>query len=133
MTKTYSEKLRDPRWQKKRLKILERDDFTCLNCGEDKKPLNVHHTKYEFGKEIWDYENNTLITVCEECHKYLGDLKKDIKSIIDTHFKIGFVLEYLHNILVDLSCFKAQELIEASELINEMYKKNKKLKKTRDA
>jgi hypothetical protein len=28
--KTYSEKLRDPRWQKKRLQIFERDEFMCV-------------------------------------------------------------------------------------------------------
>ena len=36
----YSEKLRDPRWQKARLKVLERDNWTCVNCGEtERTPL----------------------------------------------------------------------------------------------
>ena len=30
----YSEKLKDPRWQKKRLEILERDNFRCQYCGD---------------------------------------------------------------------------------------------------
>jgi len=31
--KTYGEKLKDPRWQKKRLGLLEKADWTCLFCG----------------------------------------------------------------------------------------------------
>ena len=43
---TYKEKLLDPRWQKKRLEILNRDNFTCQCCGDDKKTLNIHHKYY---------------------------------------------------------------------------------------
>ena len=65
----YNEKLRDPRWQKRRLEIMERDNFTCRVCGRginDGTPLNVHHKKYKKDKEIWEYSNNMLITLCEE-------------------------------------------------------------------
>jgi len=31
---TYSEKLKDPRWQKKRLEILSRDNFTCETANK---------------------------------------------------------------------------------------------------
>lgn len=30
----YSQKLLDPRWQRKRLEILQRDDFTCQVCSD---------------------------------------------------------------------------------------------------
>lgn len=69
----YSEKLRDPRWQKTRLQVMERDSFTCQNCGDDKKTLNVHHCYYEFGKNPWEYEIASLLTLCEECHKGISD------------------------------------------------------------
>ena len=39
--KTYLEKLKDPRWQKKRLEILERDGWKCMACGEKEKTLRV--------------------------------------------------------------------------------------------
>lgn len=42
----YSEKLKDPRWQKKRLEILNRDEFACRFCGDNKSTLNVHHISY---------------------------------------------------------------------------------------
>lgn len=64
---TYSEKLKDPRWQKKRLKILERDNFTCTKCGNDKITLHIHHAKY-LGLP-WEVEDKYLSTICETCHK----------------------------------------------------------------
>lgn len=68
MSKAYSEKLRDPRWQKKRLEILERDEWTCQLCFDTENTLNVHHKVYEKGKEPWDIDNNKLVTLCEQCH-----------------------------------------------------------------
>jgi 5-methylcytosine-specific restriction endonuclease McrA len=64
---TYAEKLRDPRWQKKRLKILERDKWTCLACGSTKKTLEVHHAKYA-GEDPWDTPDGFLVTLCGACH-----------------------------------------------------------------
>lgn len=65
---TYSEKLRDPRWQKMRLQIMERDGFKCRECGDQTKTLNVHHRWYEKGKAPWEYDDFALMTLCEECH-----------------------------------------------------------------
>lgn len=64
---TYLEKLKDPRWQKKRLQILERDDFTCRYCKDTEKTLHVHHMIY--AKAPWLTDNEHLLTLCEDCHK----------------------------------------------------------------
>lgn len=63
----YSEKLKDPRWQKKRLEVLERDGFMCqmCACGE---PLQIHHIKYITGLEPWDYDPKFLVALCAWCH-----------------------------------------------------------------
>jgi glutaredoxin len=67
---TYSEKLKDPRWQKKRLEIFQRDDFKCVYCGDDKNTLHIHHLQYDRShKDPWDYENEKMITLCEYCHQ----------------------------------------------------------------
>jgi len=79
----YSEKLKDPRWQKKRLLILERDDFTCQCCGEDMEPLHVHHIDYRNGCDPWDYDNSELITFCEKCHEWEHKLIK-IRNFFST-------------------------------------------------
>ncbi|MDZ4345946.1 MAG: hypothetical protein U1E51_26330 [Candidatus Binatia bacterium] len=65
----YAQQLRDPRWQKKRLEIMERDGFTCRHCESTKKTLNVHHTYYESGAAPWEYPEHALVTFCEDCHK----------------------------------------------------------------
>ncbi len=64
----YAEKLKDPRWQKKRLEIMERDEFTCQCCKSKDKTLHVHHKTYEFGNDPWDYEDFNFITLCMLCH-----------------------------------------------------------------
>lgn len=66
---TYAEKLRDPRWQKKRLEILDRDGWRCRHCQSDTNTLHVHHTWYERGADPWDYPDSCLVTLCEFCHE----------------------------------------------------------------
>lgn len=66
----YSEKLKDPRWQKIRLKVLERDDFKCVFCGDDKSTLHVHHSVY-FGNNPWDTPSECLDTLCKDCHEFI--------------------------------------------------------------
>ena len=65
----YSDLLKDPRWQKKRLEIFELDRWTCRHCRSKERTLNVHHIQYTVGKKPWEYENDKLITLCEICHK----------------------------------------------------------------
>lgn len=67
--KKYSEKLKDPRWQKKRLNIFERDKWNCQLCHDKESTLHVHHRYYEKGHEPWDYPDMALITLCEFCHQ----------------------------------------------------------------
>lgn len=64
----YSELLKDPRWQKKRLEIFNRDNWTCQECDSTKNELHIHHKKYIQGIKPWEYENSLLITKCKKCH-----------------------------------------------------------------
>jgi len=68
----YSEKLKDPRWQKRRLEIFNRDNWTCQKCGSTTKTLNVHHKGYIYGLDPWEYDDEYLVTVCEDCHSMLS-------------------------------------------------------------
>lgn len=67
--KTYTEKLKDPRWQKKRLEIFERDRYVCQICGRTTRELQVHHWIYRKGMEPWEQPNEDMITVCKNCHQ----------------------------------------------------------------
>ena len=66
---SYAEMLKDPRWQKKRLEVMQRDGFRCQHCLREDKSLQVHHLVYDKDKKPWEYENNQLITLCEDCHQ----------------------------------------------------------------
>lgn len=68
MAKTYFEKLKDPRWQKKRLEVLEMNSWACEQCGDRESTLHVHHRQYFKGREPWEYEAGQLTALCEECH-----------------------------------------------------------------
>ncbi len=66
---SYGQLLRDPRWQRKRLEIMGRDDFKCRLCGDAGNTLNVHHLWYRRGADPWDYPDTALVTTCEGCHE----------------------------------------------------------------
>lgn len=65
---TYEEKLLDPRWQKKKAQILDRDNYKCKSCGSEHITLHAHHIFYLPDTEPWDYKDEDLITLCEICH-----------------------------------------------------------------
>lgn len=69
MAQNYADKLKDPRWQKKRLQIMERDNFTCQCCFSKRNPLTVHHKFYIEGVSPWDYQDLCYITLCDRCHE----------------------------------------------------------------
>lgn len=79
---TYSEKLKDPRWQKRRLAILDRDNFSCCACSDSKTTLHVHHKEYIRGNEPWEYEDSNFQTLCKVCHIVAEHFKKDGGEII---------------------------------------------------
>jgi len=102
----YSEKLKDPRWQKKRLEILERDEWACKRCGNNEKTLHVHHKKYH--KEPWNAKNEDLRTLCEECHKVEPNRISAIKWTQE------YLQDYSYQSLGTLSSI-LQEVKEAEE------------------
>lgn len=74
----YRKKLESPKWQKKRLEILSRDEFKCKCCGNADNKLNIHHIFYPKNKQPWEIENYNLITLCDNCHElwhYVFDSK----------------------------------------------------------
>lgn len=66
--KSYNDLLRSPRWQKKRLEIMQRDNWSCRCCFDTESELHVHHLMYS-AENPWDEENENLITLCSTCHE----------------------------------------------------------------
>lgn len=99
--KPYSEKLKDPRWQKKRLEVMERDDWSCQNCFDNMTTLSVHHIRYIPGRDPWDYPEKLLVTLCDNCHKYEYENRIIHENELLEHIKDrGFFCDSLH----DLAC-----------------------------
>lgn len=93
MAKTYYEKLKDPRWQKLRLQVFERDEWKCTRCGEKKKTLSVHHWSYSKSGNPWDVGIDDLDTVCEYCHEKIEGMLMFCKMAIKNFKSLDFSLK----------------------------------------
>ncbi len=82
---TYAEKLKDPRWQKKRLEIFQRDNWQCQSTGVKNETLAVHHLRYFKDLNPWDYHEKYLLTLSEDEHKRLHKKRRipTVKDIIE--------------------------------------------------
>jgi hypothetical protein len=114
MSNKYSELLTDPRWQKKRLEILERDKWTCQFCGDIETTLHVHHKEYLRGKKPWEYEDANFQTLCKNCHTITEDSKTHI--VIYSIFAVRYSKE-------SVSFFVAAKHIDSGEGVISVYNK----------
>lgn len=122
--KAYSELLKSPKWQKKRLEILNRDSFTCKKCGDTETTLHIHHIEYHKGKKPWEYENQHLDTLCSECHKHIEYISKEIgRQFFDYHsiikvFKTTFlddtIMINVGNYGIDITEYPKDDLFEST-------------------
>jgi len=70
-TLTYSQKLKDYRWQNKRKYILERANNKCEDCNSTLN-LQIHHCYYMYGYEPWEYPFDSFRCLCIACHTKRG-------------------------------------------------------------
>lgn len=99
MNNEYKELLKDGRWQRKRLEIMQRDGFICRECGTT-SDLNVHHTRYIKGRKPWEYDDDDLVTLCGSCHKRTHDNIKDKERAIEEYIERMNRLESMKNLLL---------------------------------
>jgi 5-methylcytosine-specific restriction endonuclease McrA len=99
----YSDQLRDARWIQKRDSIIKRDTSRCIRCCATSH-LDVHHTYYENdGRSAWEYDDESLVTLCRSCHNYVHQEFDKITALIsiqiikkgmsftDVAFKLGIL------------------------------------------
>lgn len=79
----YQLKLKHPKWQRKRLEILNRDEFKCTDCGDEETELHIHHLEYENKNNPWEVDSDNLTTLCKNCHEF------------NEHFKNFTSLQYI--------------------------------------
>lgn len=81
---SYTERLRDPRWQKKRLQILERDGWKCQECGATESTLEVDHLIYAPSGRPWEVDDQGLRTLCSDCHERVTKLRRVARAVVGT-------------------------------------------------
>ena len=118
---TYSEKLKDPRWQKKRLEVMERDHFQCQSCFDDTSTLNVHHrVAYRNGDDPWEYELDELVTLCEDCHRQISDIVQECVSSIKGICRDIDSAKILRGMLGELLPLDIHDLIEVDKYVENL-------------
>lgn len=95
----YSDKLKDERWQTRRKEILALDRNKCRKCLTT-EGLQVHHLGYLVGAEPWQYPNEYLITLCENCHSSEELYKKTVKQRCEALGASGISWEDINNCLI---------------------------------
>jgi hypothetical protein len=105
----YSEKLKDPRWQKKRLEVLQRDEFMCVTCQNTEEMLCVHHLDYIKGIEPWDYPIECLVTLCKSCHDYEYETRPSYEAMLLNILKLrGYMADDLYSFVSGLNALEME-------------------------
>jgi len=111
----YTDKWKDPRWQKKRLEIFTRDEWRCQSCGSITETLCVHH--FEYHGNPWDAPNDALVTLCESCHGDETDHRKGCEEEFLRWFrKRRFLCGDLEEISNGLEYLEKHEKISTHDL-----------------
>ena len=75
----YTDKLRNPKWQRKRLQIFSLAGFRCEDCGREDMELHVHHCDYVPNVEPWQYDRELLMCLCYACHEKRQKIENSIR------------------------------------------------------
>lgn len=67
--RTYAVKFKDPRWQKRRLEVMNDFGWHCQMCMDSDTTLHVHHRYYRRDTDPWDYPDTAFAVLCETCHE----------------------------------------------------------------
>lgn len=75
----FFEQYKHPKWQEKRLLVLQSKNFKCQECGKKDQELHVHHPYYLKDTMVWDYPDDVLKCLCKTCHEKVHALDDRIK------------------------------------------------------
>ena len=78
-------KLYPENWDRIRHYVFQRDHYTCQLCGRKVSNPHCHHI-IPIGKGGSSTPDN-LITLCEECHKYLHDGHYYLNNLLKARIK----------------------------------------------
>jgi len=120
---TYREKLRDRRWIQKREEILERDLWSCTECGAQDERLQVHHIIYQQGLEPWEYPDWCYKTLCRTCHENRHAVTQELLCVL-SRTEAGMI-EELSKALVSHSAVNSVSMTSAIAVAVQALKSNR--------
>jgi hypothetical protein len=92
---SYSEQLKHPNWQRKRLEAMNHYGFVCARCESTDKMLHVHHRRYVKGRMAWEYSVEELNVLCEGCHSREHDLQDLLAEVTSGAEEQGYPVEVI--------------------------------------
>lgn len=97
----YANKLKDPRWQRRRLEVMSRADFKCEECSNDRMELHIHHLRYQ--GDPWEARDEDLRCLCSSCHgkKHPDKVNKKKRGPV-TELEIGGLPSLEENLIRSL-------------------------------
>ena len=110
----YTEKLKSPKWQKKRLEVLQRDDFKCCLCNDTETELHVHHLKYT--NEPYDAPLYDLQTLCKHCHYYVTFYLKDECEFYNEDINNFKIIKSVNSLIISFEFSISIYLIRINEI-----------------
>ena len=106
---TYQEKLLDPRWLSKRVEIIDREKNVCQECDRTYPEMHVHHKYYKRDTEPWDYPNDALLLLCDNCHRQLHYFLAEYKGREEAFRRLSKAFIRNGYTGVWLNCFNIQK------------------------
>ena len=91
---SYQDDMKTATWQKRRLMLLERDNWKCKthDCKGQSSQLEIHHIDYIPGNKIWEYPDDMLITLCRDCHSREQERDPAERMLINSMRMKGFMV-----------------------------------------
>lgn len=120
----YSDLLKRPAWQKKRLEILNRDSWACRFCGDNASELHIHHLIYLPDRLPWDYPDEYLVTLCHACHQDEESLKFEDKFLMGNILMAGLKRRDLYSLASSLRTYfdcsdKTARFLKLNDFLND--------------
>ena len=109
---SYSEDLKNPQWQRKRLQQLDAAKWECSECGTGKRTLEVHHCWYERDTKPWEYPDECYRVLCSICHDNWHAAKLECDKLFANYSMTQ--LEQAAGLLVGLNCASLMQDFEVT-------------------
>jgi hypothetical protein len=108
---TYSEKLKDPRWQRRRLEVLEAAGWKCSQCESTDQTLHVHHNFYRSRTEPWNYPDHALRVLCEGCHENAEFQRRELAQCIEGLYDSEYGISAVEAVIGFIKATKMQDAL----------------------